>query len=54
MAMVLYIRVISNAYIFCRYENDFGVYFDWCIQPTKNGAMGVFRLNEDYQIGKEG
>ena len=37
MAMVLYFHNIINVDIFCRYENGFGVYFDWCIQPTKNG-----------------
>lgn len=54
MAMVLYVLDGDHIDIFCRYENSFGVYFDWCIQLTKNGAMGVFRLNEDYQLRKEG
>lgn len=54
MAMELHICVIVNADIFCRYENGFGVYFNWILQFIALCKVGTFRLNEDYQLRKEG
>lgn len=54
MAMVLHVLDGGHIDTFCRYENGFGVYFNWILQPTPLRKVGFVRQLTALFIGKEG